>query len=315
VLGLFAFLLGTVNAVDAPARQAFVSDLVSKEQLASAIALNSGIFNAGRVIGPSFAGFLIAFWGTGGAFIANGLSYIAVIIALFFLRIDETPSAVTLKPLAAIKEGVRFAFAHPIIRTLLLFTAMISIFGWSYTTIMPVIAKNVFHLEAKGLGYLYAATGLGSLVATYIVGAYSKKIQSVFLIIGGNTLFGISLILFANTATFNVALVLLFFTGLGLLLQAAMMNTIIQGMVKKEFRGRVMSLYILMFMGLAPVGNFEIGWLTESLGTAWAISINAAIILIAGLTLFTYQRNIREAYQTYKDISNAELESASVRAS
>lgn len=304
---IIAFMMGTVNAIDAPARQAFVSQLVTKDQLASAIALNSAIFNSGRVIGPSLAGILIAITGSGGAFIINGLSYLAVIVALFFMKISETVKPDNLNPLQAIREGIKYSFSHPIIKALLLLTGLISIFGWSYSTIMPVIAREVFHADASGLGYLYTATGLGSLLATYLVGAYSKRIPSILFIVGGNSIFCISLIIFVNTSNMPFALFLLFFTGLGLLCQSATMNTIIQGMVKNEFRGRVMSLYILMFLGLAPAGNFEIGWLTELIGISAAITINCCIVLAGGLALFYYRKSITEAYRNYKKLNMEEV--------
>jgi MFS family permease len=144
VIGTIAFLMGTVNAVDAPARQSLVPELVKKPHLPSAIALNSGIFNAARVIGPGLAGLLIAWVGIGGAFIANGLSYIAVLVALWFVRIHEQPATRILHPLAAIREGIMYSFTHPVIRVLLIFVGMVSIFGWSYTTIMPVIARETY---------------------------------------------------------------------------------------------------------------------------------------------------------------------------
>jgi MFS family permease len=300
VIGTIAFLMGTVNALDAPARQALVPELVGKERLASAIALNSGIFNAARVIGPGLAGLLIAWVGIGGAFIANGLSYIAVLIALYFVRIRELPADRTLHPLQAIKEGVSYSFTHPIIRVLLLFVAVVSIFGWSYTTIMPVIAQETFGLDAKGLGYLYSATGLGALLATYLVGAYANKVPPLVYILGGNTLFALCLIGFSVTTNFTLALVLLFFIGLGLLSQASMMNTMVQGMVKQEFRGRVMSMYILMFLGMAPIGNFEIGYLTEHLGVTWAFILNAVVVLLVGLVVFLYRKRISARYRIYK---------------
>ncbi len=304
---VFAFMLGTVNALDAPARQAFVSQLVTKDQLASAIALNSAIFNAGRVIGPGIAGILIVFTGSGGAFIFNGLSYLAVIIALTFLKITEVVKVSELNPIQAIREGIHYSFSHPIIRVLLLFTGLLSIFGWSYSTMMPVIAQTIFQADAKGLGYLYSATGVGSLLAAYLVGAYSGKVSAFMFILGGNSVFCISLILFANANTMAIALFLLFFTGLGLLAQAATMNTIIQGIVKNEFRGRVMSLYILMFLGLAPVGNFEIGWLTERVGIQTAITINSLIVLTGGILLLAYRKSIREAYRNYKKLRPEEV--------
>lgn len=307
VICLLAFLLGTVNAVDAPARQAFISEMGNKDQLPSAIALNSGIFNAGRVIGPGLAGMLIAIVGTGGAFIANGISYLAVIIALTFLRIPSAPPGPRVNPIRAIKDGIQFSFGHPLIRTLLVFTAVTSIFGWSYTTMMPVIASHTFQVDAKGLGYLYSATGIGALVATYLVGAYAKKLPPVVFIIGGNSLFCLSLLVFAFTTHFESALVLLFLIGLGLLCQSAMMNTVIQGSVKNEYRGRVMSLYILMFLGLAPVGNFEIGWLTEHLGISWAITINASVVLVFGMFLLLSYKKIRAAYEEYKELHQDEI--------
>ncbi|HYK76936.1 MAG TPA: MFS transporter [Daejeonella sp.] len=307
VICIIAFLLGTVNAVDAPARQAFVSELVNREQLSSAIALNSGIFNGGRIIGPGIAGFLIALAGTGGAFIINGLSYVAVLLALKGLTIIDKSGERNLKPLEAIRQGLDYSFSHPLIRVLLIFIGVVSIFGWSYTTIMPLIARNVFHVDAKGLGYLYSATGLGSLLATYLVGAYAQKVPPLVFIIGGNSLCCIGLILFSFSNTMAVALPLLFFTGLGLLLQTATINTLIQGMVKNLFRGRVMSIYVLMFLGLAPLGNFEIGLLTEKLGTSWAITINAVIVFIFGWVVFFYRKKIRVAYQDYRRLNPPEV--------
>src|SRR6478735_3367352 len=157
MIGICAYLLGVVNAIDSPARQAFVSEIVTKEQLPSAIALNSGIFNAARVIGPSIAGLLIALIGTGGAFITNAITYIAVIWVLNKMQVIEPPHKKKLEVIKAIKDGLSYSFTHPIIRTLIIFTGVSSIFGWSYTTLLPIIARETFHLGAAGLGYLYAA--------------------------------------------------------------------------------------------------------------------------------------------------------------
>lgn len=300
VIGTIAFLMGTVNALDAPARQALVPELIHKPHLASAIALNSGIFNAARVIGPGLAGILIAWAGIGGAFIANGLSYIAVLVALYFVKIRELTPQQMVHPLLAIKEGISYSFSHPVIRVLLVFVGVVSIFGWSYSTIMPVIARETYGLDAKGLGYLYAATGLGALLATYLVGAFASRVSPLLFIIGGNTLFALSLFLFSLTTHFTLALVLLFFIGLGLLSQASMMNTMVQGMVKQEFRGRVMSIYILMFLGMAPIGNFEMGYLTEHFGIGNAFAVNAAVILMFGALLFFNRRKINAKYKEYK---------------
>ena len=140
---------------------------MSREELPSAIALNSGIFNAARAVGPAISGLLIAYVGSGLAFILNGVSYLGLIVALTFIEYNITPQKIVTAPLRAIRDGIQYAFQHPIIRVLIIFTGVLSIFGWSYSTVMPHIAKNIYGLNAKGLGYMYTATGLGSLLATW----------------------------------------------------------------------------------------------------------------------------------------------------
>lgn len=292
IIAFLAFLLGTVSAVDAPARQAFAVELVGKKDLQSAIVLNAGIFNSARVIGPSIAGFLIALVGTGGAFLLNGLSYFAAIAALLFIRTGIKVPEIHPHPLRAIQRGISYAWTHPTVQTLLLFTAVTSMFGWSYTTMLPVIAQRTFGLDAQGLGFLYAASGLGALVATVLVSAFSARIGPLLFIIGGNALFAVSIFLFTLTSFLPLALFLLFFAGLGLLAQFSMTNGTIQHSVTDAFRGRVMSLYTLMFLGLAPAGNAEIGYLSERFGTAHAIQINTAIALLFGLLVFLNRKRI-----------------------
>ncbi|MDB5273126.1 MAG: permease [Chitinophagaceae bacterium] len=300
MIGVVAFLLGIVTAIDSPARQVFVSEIVTKEQLPSAIALNSGIFNAARVIGPSVAGVLIALIGTGGAFIVNGFSYVAVLLALLWMKVEFPMEQKKLHAIQAIKEGLHYSFSHPIIRTLIIFTGVSSVFGWSYTTVMPLIAQNTFHLGAAGLGYLYAATGLGSLLATLLIATFSKKISPEIFIIGGSILFAMSLILFSYTDHLLTGMILLFLSGLGLLSQFAMMNTVIQSLVTSEFKGRVISIYILMFIGLTPVGNLGAGWLAEHAGTNVTLRTGAVVILIFSMGILYYRNSIRTAYHIYK---------------
>jgi MFS family permease len=299
VLGGIAFAMGTVNAIDAPARQAFVSQIVTKEQLASAIALNSSIFNAARAIGPAVSGLLIAYVGTGIAFLCNAISYAVLMLALTRISYEEKPKSIGKNAFAAIGDGIQYTFEHPLIRVLILFTGVLSVFGWSYSTLMPLIAKSRFLLDAQGLGYLYAATGAGSVLATYLVGAYSKKISPVVFIASGNVLFSVSLIFFAMTSNFFLALPLLFFIGMGLLCQASTMNTLIQSVVKNEFRGRVMSLYVLMFLGFAPFGNFEVGMLSERFSIPTTLIANACIVLVFGLLVFSLRHSISNAYRDY----------------
>lgn len=279
-------LLGTVTAIDVPARQAYAIELVEKSALTSAIALNTGVYNAARVIGPAIAGLLIALVGTGGAFILNGISYIAVIIALLFITTKSRISEVTVHPIRAIKEGLVYSFSHERIRMLLIFAAVVSIFGWSYTTIMPIITKDIFHLGAGGLGDFFAAGGLGALVGTFILSAFGHKRSENFFIIGGTFLFGISILLFTLTASIPFALMLLFSANLGLILEFATINTALHHMVDNTMRGRVMSIYTLVFLGLAPIGNFEVGFLGDRFDSRIAIQIGTLIVLCFGIYFY-----------------------------
>ncbi|WMJ74346.1 MFS transporter [Cytophagaceae bacterium ABcell3] len=304
LIALLAFMLGMVNALDAPARQAFVSEIVSKDQLTSAIAINSSVFNGARVIGPGLAGLLIAWIGTGGAFIVNGVSYIAVLLALTSMKLPKK-LAKTQQPKAfrAIKDGLKYTFTHPVISTLILLAGIISIFGWSYTTLLPFIAQNTFHLDATGLGYLYAASGLGSLLGALIVGGFSRRLSPLPFIFVGNLMFVISISLFTFTTNLPFALLLMFLSGMGLLFQAAMINTSIQRIVKDEFRGRVMSIYILMFLGMTPIGNLQIGYVSETINVDFAIRLGAAVVFLGGLIIFVFRNKILSKYKRYKRTS------------
>jgi len=166
IILVLSFLLGCVNALNVPALQAFLSEMVEREHLSSAIAMNSAIYNGSRIIGPAIAGFLIAAAGTGTAFIVNGFSFFAVIVSLLLIRSAGmlAPESDPVHPIEAIRDGLRYSMRHPLIRTIVIFIAIISIFGWSYVTMLPVIAKRSFHMDATGLGYLYGISGLGSVV-------------------------------------------------------------------------------------------------------------------------------------------------------
>ncbi|MCX6732753.1 MAG: MFS transporter [Candidatus Roizmanbacteria bacterium] len=299
---LLAFLLGIVQAIDIPARQAYVSELVDdKKLLSSAIALNSTIYNSARVVGPTVAGLLIAGFGLGMAFLLNGFSYIAVIIALYFIKTKVVPLKVHASPRKAIQEGLNYAFSHPTIKTLLMSTVMISIFGWSYSTLMPVIAHDIFNMNASGLGYLYAATGIGALFATVMISAYSHKISPYIFIIGGNILFAIMLIFFTFTRNVYIAYFFLFVIGFSLVGMFAMINTTIQHAVSDNMRGRVMSIYTLSYLGFAPIGNFEIGYVAEKWGPGFAIRISAFIVLLMGLYFYKNLKQVKKAQMKYDE--------------
>lgn len=292
-----AFLLGIVNAIDSPARQSYVVELVDdKKYLASAIALNSGMFNTARVIGPTVAGLLIAAFGSGIAFILNGLSYIAVIIALMQINTTDRVTHSNLHPIEAIKQGLQYAFSHTTIRLLLVIASVVSIFGWSYGTLMPVIATDIFHLNASGLGYLYAVAGTGALLGAIFISSFSHRFNSLSIIIGGNILFSFCLFLFTFTANIYLGSFLLFLIGFGLVAQFSTNNTVLQHVVDDSMRGRVMAIYTISFIGLAPIGNFEIGWVAEKFGTELAIRSSALIVLVFGIYLFSVRRKIAGSF-------------------
>lgn len=286
VIGVFAFLLGTVNAVDTPGRQSFIIEMVGREHLHSAITLNIGSFNSARVIGPAIAGFLIAVVGAGATFILNGLTFLGPIIALSTMKTKFIPPTSKHHPILAMKIGLKYAYRHPIIRTLLLFTIIFSIFGFSYTTMLPVIAERVYNQSAFGLGLLFSAAGLGAVIGTLVMAVIYTKYPPRLLLLGGSFLFASSLLAFTLTTNFVFALILLFISGIGFASQLSLINTTIQNSVENHVRGRVMSIFTTCLLGMQPIGNLQLGYLSEQIGSRPAIAIGAMIIF--GFSVYLY---------------------------
>ncbi len=304
IILLLSFLLGCVNALNVPALQAFLSEIVEREHLASAIAMNSAIYNGSRVIGPAIAGILISATGTGTAFLVNGFSFFAVILSLIFMKQKTaiSVSAINQKPLEAIRDGLHYSWGHPVIRTCIIYIAVISIFAWSYVTMLPVIAKKSFGMGASGMGYLYGVSGFGSVVGTVLVSIYSRKVDRLVFIAGGSILFAFALIGFTFTTRLPMALLFLFFGGFGLVSAVSTLSATIQGAVDDRFRGRVMSLYMMIFMGFMPIGNLEIGYLSEHFGTGIAIRFGCLVTIVAAVALIVASRGVRQAYSSYKSM-------------
>jgi len=302
VILFLAFLIGSVSAVATPAIQAFISEIVERKHLASAVALNSSIFNASRVIGPVLAGILITWIGTGGAYLVNGLSFIAVIAALLAIKLsDATPRPKTTEhPIQSIRDGIAYAWQHPIIRAIVLFVAVVSVFGWSFMSMLPVVAKRTFGIGADGMGYLYSAFGFGSLCGTVVVSASSGKVHSGKMVIGGILTFASGLLAFTFTTVLPVALSFLFISGLGMLTAFATMTGTVQRLVEDRFRGRVMSIYLMVLLGLMPFGNLLMGFVSEHLGTALALRGGALVSMVAAVSLFTYRKEISKAWDAYR---------------
>jgi MFS family permease len=285
-LTVFAFLMGLVNSVSQPARIAIVPELVEKEHIKAATAMNMAMFNSARIIGPAVAGWLILAFGVGWAYFLNGLSFLAPIISFSFIAFKPFVKKPHPGTLNAIKEGLSYAAHHKLIKYLLLYLGIISIFGWSYTTILPVIADTVFSQGASGLGLLFSAAGAGSVLGAIFISAASHKVNSKKLILFGGLFFGLNLLLFAQTQNFYLSLPLLFMAGFGLTAQNATIQSAIQHSVDDHIRGRVVSIQTLMLMGLHPVGSFQIGLIAEHMGSQFAVGVGAIVILISALLLF-----------------------------
>jgi MFS family permease len=302
---VLAFMIGSVSAVATPAIQAFISEIVDRRQLPVAVALNSSIFNASRVIGPVLAGFMITWIGTGGAYIANGASFIAVIAALLAIELPNPKARAvsTEHPIQSIRDGLAYAWAHPLIRTIVLFVAVVSIFGWSFMSMLPVVAKREFGIGADGMGYLYSAFGLGSLLGTVVVSMTSGRVRGSLMVIGGILTFALGLLAFTFATRLPLALGCLFISGLGMLSAFSTMTGTVQRLVEDRFRGRVMSIYLMVLLGLMPFGNLLMGFLSEHFSTSVALRMGAIVTIAATVFLFMSRKEITRAWQEYKTTS------------
>jgi MFS family permease len=281
-----ASTLGVVNAFDVPARQAFVVEMVGKEDLVNAIALNSSIVNGARTIGPAVAGVLLAAVGEGWCFLINGLSYVAVITGLLLMKMPARGKAMHPPPaLAATVEGFRFVRRSPPIRDLLLLVGLVSFAGMSYSVLMPIFADSILHGGPKGLGLLMASAGFGSLCGALSIASRSSTRGLGRVVALSAMTFGVGLMVFALSRAFWLSAALLFVVGMSMITQAASTNTLIQSMVPDALRGRVMAVYAMMFMGMSPIGALLQGALAERIGAPYTLVIGGCIC-VAGAIVF-----------------------------
>jgi MFS family permease len=279
-----AALLGIVNAFDIPARQSFVAGLVAREDLQNAIALNSSMFNGARVVGPAIAGVLVAAVGEGWCFFANAVSYIAVIAGLLLMRVPRTPPAAPpASALAHVMEGFRFVSRSRPILALLLLLGLVSLMGTPYSVLMPIISDQKFHAGPRGLGILMGAAGVGALVGALTL-ASRVSLRGYGRIIGFAAIgFGLSLIAFSTVKSFWLGVAFLLPVGFAMMTQMAASNTLIQSMIPNQLRGRVMAVYSMMFMGMAPIGALLSGSLAGWLGATTTVAAGGAFCLAGGL--------------------------------
>ncbi|MGB8322351.1 MAG: MFS transporter [Candidatus Acidiferrum sp.] len=285
---LIAFLVGIVNAFDVPIRQAFFVHMVGKEDLPNAIALNSSIFNGARVVGPAIAGFAIVLVGEGWCFFLNGLSYIAVLVALFMMRIEPRKSRPKDEsPLRSFVQGFQFAMRDVPIRSALLMLSLLSLFGLQYAVFLPIYAHDILHGGAKALGLLMSAAGVGAVLGALQFAARTHYKGLAKWIATTCTTCAIGLIVMSHATSFWLCAAVLFVVGFAATSQMAATNTIIQERVPEELRSRLMAVYATMFMGVQPIGALLAGGVAKRIGTPDALLLLGSIVL-AGCIAFIY---------------------------
>jgi len=285
-----ALFKGFVNAFDVPTRQAFTIDMVGREDLRNAISLNSIMFNLARVVGPTVAGLIIAVAGEGICFTIDAVSYGAVLIGLLLMVVPSRPRREPAHPLEEIRDGFRYAWHSPEIRIALLMVAACAVFGGSYVSLMPAVARDVLHQNATGLGYLMGSIGVGALFGAYgLARIHDRHLLRTPIL--SATSFGLFLILFANSRSLPLSMAFLMPVGASLVLLGASTNTIVQTVSGDHMRGRVVSLYTMSFLGMMPWGALLMGWLADRIGVGLAITIGGFFcIAAAGLTFFNRAR-------------------------
>lgn len=282
---VLAFLLGTANAFDAPARQSFVVDMVPKEDLTNAIALNSSVFNLGTIVGPSVAGLIYAWLGPAWCFTINGISFLGVIAALLLMNVPPRKILIQKKsPFLDLKEGLQFAIGHVEIRYLLINLAAVSVFSFSLMTLMPDWANTVLGGDVKTNGMLLSARGVGSLAAALMIANLGSRIVRGKIWTSGGVIMPIALILLGSFQILPISLITLVILGWSLMSVVNISNALIQTHVPDNLRGRVMSIYIFAFMGTYPLGALLVGWLADMFGSPMTIIICAVVIsLVFGI--------------------------------
>jgi MFS family permease len=295
---LLSVIQGIVNAFDMPGRQAFLFTMIeNKDDLGNAIALNSSMVNVARLVGPSIAGVVIAATNEGWCFLIDGVSYSAVIAALLRMRISRARGAAPRRPgaLQQFAEGWKYAFGSRPIRSIIVLLAVVSLVGVPYSVLMPVFATQVFHGGPHTLGFLMTASGCGALVGALWLATRKSVVGLGRIIIVASALFGVGLIAFSFSTALLVALPCLALAGFGFMVQMASSNTIIQTIVEDEKRGRVMSFYMMAFLGTAPFGSLIAGWMSARIGAPHTLLAGGICCIVGAVWFRTELPAIRAA--------------------
>jgi MFS family permease len=269
---------GAMMAFDMPTRQAFVVEMVGKRDLPNAVALNSSMFNAARILGPALAGVLMAHTNIGVCYLLNALSFIAVLIGL--KRMELPPTTVKPRTDSVWKHtlgGFAYVRHDALVRTLLLMVGVASVFGWSYVVLLPAFAREVLGVGEKGYGTLISASGLGALFGALSVATFSDRVSRHLMTVGGLMWFSVMLVCFALSRVYLLSLFFLASAGFGAIVFMSTCNTTLQTSISNEYRGRVMGVWALMMAGTSPIGNFQAGVLAQRIGLSWTVALGAGV--------------------------------------
>jgi MFS family permease len=285
---------GVISAFEIPARQALIVELVTKEDLVDAIALNSGGFNLARIIGPSIAAIILAKFGLAWCFGINALSYLAVLASLSRIKLPAwTPVRSLVSPFEQLKHGLQYMRGSRAVSGLMGVIAIYSIFGFQYLTMMPVIARDVLHTGASGYGLLLTFVGIGALTGALSLAGLGGRIRRGRLFNATAYAFAGLTILFSLQRTVHLAAAVLLFLGLTMLINGALANGILQSVVPDELRGRVMATYVFVYVGFTPIGSFIAGALARWIGVQWALFAGGVVMLSYSLWAFWKYPEIR----------------------
>jgi MFS family permease len=294
-VAVLAFGLGIATSFDVPTRQALAVDLIEdRRDLQNAIALNSTMFNLARVVGPAVGGIILAAAGAALCFGLNGLSFLAVIIALLSMRLPEiTKQPRTVRMMPQIADGLRYVWSNKPVRAIIALVGVSALFGFSYAVLMPAFAVDVLHVGEAGLGLLNAAVGVGALMAALTVASLSRSRYKVWQLAVGSLLFPLALIGFAISRTLPLSLACLSLVGFAFISQNATSNVLVQAIVPDELRGRVMSVYSLLFFGTAPFGSLLAGGVAQAFSPTLAVVAGALITLVFASFVFLAVPSLR----------------------
>ena len=288
---LIAGILGVVNTFDIPGRQSFIIEMVGKEDLMNGIALNSAVFNGARIVGPTIAGLLIGFAGIAACFYVNAASYIAIIAGLLMMRFEERPARREASPLfKELREGLGYVWHDPQVLSFIIMVAITSLFAIPYIALTPVFARDVLHIGAKGLGVMMGSAGAGALLGALSIASLGKSHAKGKMAYFSAYLSAFALLGFSFSRTPALSCALLVFVGWGMISQLATVNTLIQADVPDSLRGRVMSLYTLVFLGFTPIGNIIVGAAAHYIGTPLSVALSSLICIATYTVLLVARR-------------------------